>query len=157
GFGRRVSDLRAKGLDLAIVFDSTSSMADVLAQVKRDLAAMVNAISLIVPDFRIALVTYKGLAQFGPVTLMLDFTLDRYEMLNFLDTLNSDGGAPDARSAMNQGVIVATGALTWRSGVERVIIVLGDAPPFRGERSALAARVTSFAGRLSTVYKASGG
>jgi hypothetical protein len=157
GFGRRVSDLRAKGLDLAIVFDSTSSMADVLAQVKRDLAAMVNAISLIVPDFRIALVTYKGLPEFGPVTLALDFTLDRYEMVNFLDTLNSDGGAPDARSAMREGVTVATSALTWRPSVERVLIVLGDAPPFRSERAMLVNDVASFAGRFSTVYKASGG
>ncbi|MFO0984745.1 MAG: VWA domain-containing protein [Planctomycetota bacterium] len=157
GFGKRVAELREHGLDLAIVFDSTTSMSGVLAQVKQDLAQMVNVIALVAPDFRIALVTYKGMPEYGPVTRHVDFTDDRYEMLSFLDTLQTDGGAPDARSAMKSGLDVAVHALAWRKQAGHVLVVLGDAPPLRGERRKLAAIAAAFAGRLSTVYKMSGG
>ena len=98
GFRSMVGKLRRKGLDLSIVFDSTGSMEDFLHEVKRDIAEMIDVVSVIVPDFQIGLVTFKGTPDFGPSSLRLNLTHDRYEVVNFLDSIDSRGGSSDARS-----------------------------------------------------------
>ncbi|MEW6743427.1 MAG: VWA domain-containing protein [Planctomycetota bacterium] len=156
-FRRLVGELRSRGLDLAIVFDSTSSMQDFLSEVSRDIAEMINVIAAIVPDFRIALVTYKGTPDLGPVLLSQDFSADRYAIIGFLDEIDSRGGAMDARSAMAQGLQHTSRNLAWRNEAEKVIVLIGDAPPFIEERPLAMAAAQHFRGRLSAIYKASGG
>ncbi len=119
----------AAPLDLAFVIDSTGSMDDSIAGVIKSAKEMAQALQASGENYRVALVDYKDTNQGDPYAARVDtpFINDLSKIFSGLSALKADGGG-DNPEAVYSGVMTAVTKLSWRSGVRKVIIVMGDAP-----------------------------
>jgi hypothetical protein len=116
-------------LDLALVVDTTGSMADELEYLKSELRSIVRTVHDRFPriDLRVALVFYRDEGD-EYVTRKFDFTAAVDEVRNNLRAQKAAGGG-DPPEAMHRGLEEA-GTLTWRDGnTARVLFLIADAPP----------------------------
>ncbi|MFH2133544.1 MAG: FHA domain-containing protein, partial [bacterium] len=126
GFADYINELRTKGLDVAFVIDSTSSMEPFIGEAKRVVNQLISKLAAVVPNLRFALVSYRDKGD-EYVTRCLDLTGDRYEILNFLEDCQAVGGG-DFPEAVYDALLRATQSLIWRPNARKVIILVGDAP-----------------------------
>lgn len=152
-FAKRVAELRGRGLDVCIVFDSTGSMGEIIDEVRKQIRSMNTYISALVGDYRLAMVTYRDRTD-DYLTKVEPFTTDYYRILNFLETVNAAGGY-DIPEAVYAGLKVAMEKLRWRRNADKVILLFGDAPPHDREVQAclsLAGRFRRRHGTIHTIY-----
>jgi hypothetical protein len=118
-------------IDIAICLDSTGSMGDEIDVVKSKLRDMVTRISSgsPKPDVRFGIVTYRDRGD-EYVTKKWNFSRDMEKVRNDIATIQADGGG-DGPESVNEGLHVAVEELDWDTapGVERLIYLIGDAPP----------------------------
>jgi hypothetical protein len=121
-------------LDLAFAIDTTGSMADDIAAVKAGVSTIVAAVRAHGTDARFGLVTYRDhpIAPHGdpgdwPGRVELSFTADSAQFTGAVNSLTV-GGGNDWPESVYSGLLAAT-TLPWRSGVTKVVVLLGDAPP----------------------------
>ncbi|CAA7617165.1 vWA domain-containing protein [Magnetospirillum sp. SS-4] len=121
-----VAKLDIRSMDLVLAFDSTGSMADAMADMRRSLAGVVRVLHQMVPDLRIGLVTFRDDASFVtrsmPLTPMDDSGIA--QALSWLKAQGADGGT--GPRAVEKG-LAAVAALSWRD-VRRVVVLIGDDP-----------------------------
>lgn len=150
--------LRATGMDVAILFDSTGSMSGFITEVKDTIEEMVHVMKGIIPDIRICLMTYKGAPRSSPyVVAFTPLVSDPYELLNFIRFVEVGGGSAELCSAIGTAMKAAKEELVWRKGVEQAMVIIGDAPPFMEERKSCVNYARRFKGKVATIYKASSG
>jgi Mg-chelatase subunit ChlD len=126
GFPEYIESLRDKGLDVAFVIDTTSSMVPFIDEAKRVVNRLISKLAAVVPDLRLAIVAFRDEGD-DYVTRHLDLTRGRYEILNFLEDLEAAQGG-DFPEALYEGLYRAVNSLVWRPEARKVIIVVGDAP-----------------------------
>lgn len=121
-------------LDLVFVIDTTSSMADDIAAVRRDALSIIDRVAAGGADWRIALVTYRDhpRSPYGepgdyPSRVDLDFTSSPDEIIDAINLIRVDGGA-DTPESVFSGLVTAI-ELSWRLDARKTIILMGDAPP----------------------------
>jgi len=151
-FGRYVSELRAKGLDVVFVVDGTASMGDVIALVRRDLAALVASIQGLVPIARIGFVIYRDRSDEIPVEIV-PLTASRKNLDGFLRTVRAEGGG-DWPESLNLGLEAAVERMNWRPDAKRLLVFVASSPPHDDERAATVAtaqRVRAAGGAVSAV------
>lgn len=154
GWSEHVGELRSTGLDIAILFDSTGSMVTLINEVKPTIDAMVKALHRIVPDLRIALITYKGTPGASDyVVAGTPLVNDLYELLNFMNCVDISGGSSEGYAAIDKGLDRAINKLEWRDETQKAIVLIGDAAPFPQTVSDTLHLVRRFDGRVSTIYK----
>lgn len=111
------------GVDVALVIDNTSSMEDDIAAVlaaSSDIAACVLADG---NEGRIAIVTYND----PGTAVVLAFSNDPAAVRSALAGIRVSGGG-DEPEHVYSGIATAS-RLDWRTGVQKEIILFGDAPP----------------------------
>jgi Mg-chelatase subunit ChlD len=145
GFRRTVATLRRSGLEVAFVIDSTGSMSGVLHDVKRTVLRMNEVLSALVPGVRIGVVAYRDEGD-AYVTRTSGLARDLYATVNFVDTVQADGGG-DVEEAILAGLAEAFGGLPWTAGAKQVVVLIGDAPPHGHETAEILRKVRSFATR----------
>ncbi len=152
GFGTAVAERRATGLDVVFVFDSTGSMGSVLDRAKSGISRSLEALSALVPDTRIGIVTFRDSnADEEYVVRDVPLAADPYRAVNFLDTVQAGGGG-DEPEAVLEGLRRAFDA-PWREGAHRVIVLVGDAPEKPGTLKELLKQVRRFSrDRASKVH-----
>ena len=104
-------------------------MGGEIAQVRDNVTALANTIASTSANYRFALVDYKdGPDQGDPYRAQVDlnFTTDVASFANAVSTLSASGGG-DYPESVYSGVMTALG-LPWRTGVRKIVIVIGDAP-----------------------------
>jgi hypothetical protein len=151
-FGRYVSDLREKGLDVVFVIDGTASMDDVIDAVRRDLGALVDTIQGMVPVARIGFVVYRDRSDDKPIE-MAPLTASRKKLAAFLQGVRAEGGG-DWPESLNLGIGAAWEKMQWRPGAKRLIVFVAGSPPHDDERAptiALAREVHEAGGAVSAV------
>lgn len=116
-------------IDVVFCLDTTGSMGSVLQAAKNEVRAIVDALRAGEPQpvVRLGVVAYRDRGD-AYVTLMEDLTEDVDRVLRFLGKLTAHGGgdfAEDVRSALH----VAVTRMSWDPTSERMIYLLGDAPP----------------------------
>ncbi len=154
GWSEHVGQLRSTGLDVAILFDSTGSMVTLINEVKPTIAEMVKALHRIVPDLRIALITYKGTPGASDyVVAGTPLVDDLYELLNFMNCVDISGGSSEGYAAIDKGLGRAINKLEWRDETQKAIALIGDAAPFPRTVGETVQIVRRFKGRVSTIYK----
>jgi hypothetical protein len=84
-----VETLRRDGLDLVIVFDSTSSMGAEIETVKARILQIGRSLIDKIPDTRIGFVTYKDVTD-PPVAVGVPLTNDLDQLLHFTQSLSPD-------------------------------------------------------------------
>ena len=130
-FHEHLEALRSRGLEIVFVFDSTGSMGTVLRATKHHILRMVAVLDVLVPGTRIGVVTYRdhGTDE-AYLTRQVPLDTADYRMLNFMQTIEAGGGG-DPPEAVLDGLQAAVN-MQWTSGSERVIVLIGDAPPRAG-------------------------
>jgi len=128
---RTPSGARRARLDIAICLDSTGSMGDEIEVVKTRLREMVSRIASGSPrpDVRFGIVTYRDRGD-EYITKKWDFSRDVDATREHLATIVAAGGG-DGPESVNEALHVAIEELSWDTspGVERMVFLIGDAPP----------------------------
>lgn len=130
GFGG-VTDSRSD-IDVSFVIDTTGSMGSTINSVKAYAAEIANQLAAKSSSYRFSLVDYRGHPSYTrdpsdyPSRLVVPFTSDLADLQAGLNSLYAYGGGDwpeSAYSGMAEGM-----RLPWRPGVQKVMIVMADAP-----------------------------
>ena len=116
---------KPKSLDLALVIDTTGSMGDELEYLKVELKDVLERVSTVCEDIRIALIFYRDEGD-AYVTRTFDFTDNFTQVYKNLKAQESSGGGdyPEAvHKALNEAV-----NLSWRDDSTNLLIHVCDAP-----------------------------
>lgn len=114
-------------LDLIFVIDQTASMQPVFTQVQRTAKEIFSAIAARFPDHRVAVVAYRDWSDGDRIFQDFPFTADEAEFQAAIDSLKASGGG-DTPEAVLEALLRAL-RMPWRAGVNKQIILMGDAPP----------------------------
>jgi hypothetical protein len=131
GLDKRIEDLRTTGLEVALVFDTTSSMWQFLDALKASLSEIVVRLSTLVPNYRLAVVAYRDKDD-AYLTRSHPLSSGRYSVLSFIETCSAEGGG-DVEEAVAAALREAIFGLEWAPNASRVIVLAGDAPPHKNE------------------------
>jgi hypothetical protein len=126
GFGGFIGGLRRSGLDLAIVIDGTGSMKRIIGDVKNKMKQLVLAVHRLVPTARIGIVVFGGRGepiQSQPLTVSPD------RLLYFLNNIQARDGGEWQEDTLG-AVRTAVDRMAWKPGARKVIVLVGDTPPF---------------------------
>ncbi len=126
GFGGFIGGLRRSGLDVALVIDGTGSMKRIINDVKSKMRLLILAIHRLVPTTRMGIVVFGGRGepmQIQPLTVSPDI------LINFLDNIQARNGGARQEDTLG-GVRDAVDRMAWRPLAKKVIILVGDSPPF---------------------------
>jgi len=151
---KALGEMRGRGLDVAILFDSTGSMQGIIDQVRSQISLMNTYIGALVPgNYRLAMVTYRDKND-DYVVKLEPFTRDYYQILIFIEGVNAAGG-DDIPEAVYEGLKTAVRKLRWRKESKKVILLFGDAPPHEQELQrcrSVAGRFRHMGGVIHTIF-----
>ncbi len=152
-FAKHIQIMRRQGLDIVFVFDSTSSMGDFINHVKAEISNLVYTLKKLVPAARIGMVTYRDFGE-SFVTQALRLTYGTRALHGFLEDLDPKGGG-DYEESVDEGLRVAIDELNWKKDSVKVILLIGDAPPHKGDIKKCSRLIRKFrkimGGTLSTL------
>lgn len=116
-------------IDLVLVIDATGSMATELNQLKASLSLLAAEISALPgePALRYGLVIYRDQNK-AESTELFALTDSWTAFTESLVSVTAVGGG-DYPEALNNGLYQAIINMNWQSEADRLIILLGDAPP----------------------------
>jgi hypothetical protein len=125
-------------LDLVFLIDTTGSMWDDIDNVKNSVSTIVDTVSTKISDYRIAVADFRDFPQapYGETSdyvykARCGFTNDKSQIISAVNSLSADGGY-DWQESVYSGLMNAIAAKdlgSWRTDAERIIILIGDAPP----------------------------
>lgn len=142
--------LNSSNLDLAFVIDTTGSMGSTIDAVKAFSTQLVDVLASRTGSYRFALVDYRdfpertGSSGDYPARVDLDFTDSVTDITTEIHALSLGYGGDGPETAWS-GIDSALN-LSWRPGVKKVLVQLGDAPALEPEpisgltRAAIAAK-----------------
>jgi len=137
-FKKTVTQYRERGLEIALLFDSTGSMGGTLAEAKRSLRGILEELQELVPGTRVALITYRD-NDANYVTRNTRLGTDHFEALAFLSSVQAAEGG-DFPEAVDAAMDIAL-RMHWQPRSYKAIVVVGDAPPHQGKGSKRAIRL----------------
>lgn len=132
---KRAFDLNAAGLDVAIVIDSTGSMQQPIDAARDAVGEIVAMLSGVAPKFRLGLVHYKDFNDMSDgARILVPLTNGVEKVRTKLARLVASGGG-DIPERVEKGLEMALNSrMKWRKGTNKVIILIGDAPPHASAR-----------------------
>jgi len=125
-----MTQLKRKKLDLAICLDCTASMYSEIAEAQAGLDDLMLFVGDAVGELRVAVVAYRDRRDEFK-TKAWDFTSDLDQARSQLWLLSADGGG-DSPEAVHDALELAYTKLTWRPESDKVLVLVGDAPPHLG-------------------------
>ena len=135
----RAFDLYQSGLDLMICIDSTGSMQPTIDALARALGEMVDILDGISPKLRLGIVHYKDNGELGDAGAKVVQPLNKNikAARKKLEKLRAFGGG-DLPEAVLGGLDLALHKKRkWKPDANKLVIVIGDAPPHAHETSKL--------------------
>ena len=133
-FAEYIQALRDAGLDIVIVFDSTSSMSSVMNEIKLKIGNLALALRKLVPSCRIGLVAYRDKDSSDYLTKVQPLTYGVSTLQRFLNGIDAVGGG-DIREAVDEGLRVAVEGMKWNKKSKSFILLVGDGPPHKEDIS----------------------
>lgn len=126
----RAFDLRDAGLEVVFVLDSTGSMQLAIDAARDAIDEVATILAGVTPRLRLGLVHYKDFGDMSNAArLLVPLTKDYRKVRERLDKLQAGGGG-DIPERIEKGVEVALDPATgWSKGSNRMLLVIGDAPP----------------------------
>jgi hypothetical protein len=109
-----------------VVFDTTGSMGDSIAQAKEAALRLAGKV-LSRPNGRIGLVQFRDQGDSPEVELVLGLTSSGEQFASALGTLVADGGG-DGPEAQLAGILTALNGVDWRAGATKLVTVITDSP-----------------------------
>jgi len=142
-FQEYVGGLRRAGLDVVFVIDATGSMGWLIDDVKGRVRALADWIRRLVPVTRFGVVAYRDDDDPEFLTRVLPLTLNIGNVRRFLDRLEARGGG-DIPEAVSAGLRAAIAKSGWKSDSQKIIVIVGDAPPHPEELETTLASAREF-------------
>lgn len=121
----------ARDVELVLALDTTGSMGGLIQRAKEELWTLVDRLGSapLTPRIRVGIVAYRDRGDaYVTRVFPLDADIDAvYERLMGLEA----GGGGDGPESVNRALYDAVTRIAWsdRPGVERAVILAGDAPP----------------------------
>jgi hypothetical protein len=125
---------QGKKLDLVFCIDTTNSMKNDIAAIRERLTTILTALLPAFPTFRVGLTLYKDYYE-DYLTKSIPFTTDLRQFQQTLDAIQVGGGR-DIPEAIHEALYAAITEFPW-DAEERLIILIGDAPPHPRARGAI--------------------
>lgn len=121
-----------QSIDVALVLDTTGSMSNDIAEIKKNLALFLEQAKLAGSKegktLRFALLEYRDLDDLYLHRVTTDFTGDISLLIENLKKVKVDGGG-DRPEAVLDALLAAKEHLSWNKEAKHSIILIGDAPP----------------------------
>jgi Mg-chelatase subunit ChlD len=127
----RALDLRDAGLEICFCVDATGSMQPMLEATAGAAEQMSNLLAGFAPDLRVGAVFYKDMEDLsGGAKLVHELTDKHEKVFKKIGDISADGGG-DTPEAVERGLEVALDPreLGWKVTTNKLVIVMGDAPP----------------------------
>jgi Mg-chelatase subunit ChlD len=139
-----LEDAKGKSVDLVLALDTTSSMKNDIDSVRRMLIPMLTEIIGGFRSFRIGAVLYKD--YFEEYLCKVErFTNDFGAFQKTLNAIRVSGGR-DIPEAVNEALYESATAFPWAAD-ERIVILIGDAPPHPRQRGKVSKEMVDEAAR----------
>jgi hypothetical protein len=119
-------DLKWRGLDICLLFDSTASMAALISAAKERIDEIIRQLGLLLPSLRVSVYTYRDETD-DYIYYGTPLTFDTWKLTGFLQTA-VHGQGRDIPEAVYPAVKNATKSLLWRAESHKVVVYAGDAP-----------------------------
>ncbi len=133
GFGGYIGELRRTGLEVVLVIDGTGSMQYVLDDVKAKMKRLVHVLHQLVPIANIGIVVFGGRRE--PLFIQ-PLTHSSTTIAQFLDQLKAQNGGA-WQEDMFRGIDAAVLKMNWQLNSHKVIVLIGDTPPFDEDYAAV--------------------
>ncbi len=119
-------DLKWKGLDIALLFDSTGSMSGLINAAKERIDEIAEELHDLLPSLRVSVYTYRDAGD-SYVFYGTPLTYDTWKLSAFLQDAKAGQGG-DIPEAVFETVSNAAEHLVWRPDAHKVVVYAGDAP-----------------------------
>jgi len=131
----RALDLREAGLELCFCIDATGTMGpliDATAQAAQKVGELLEGFA---PELRVGAVIYRDQGDMpGGAKVLAELTKRHDNVFDEIADVRAEGGG-DVPEAVGAGIELAVqqDALDWSFPTNKLVIVMGDAPPHPGE------------------------
>lgn len=123
------TDLKWKGLDIALLFDSTGSMGGLINAAKERIDELSAELAELLPSVRVSVYTYRDQGD-NYVFYGTPLTFDTWKIQGFLQYASAGQGG-DLPEAVFETVRNCAEKLQWREQSHKVIVYAGDATHHR--------------------------
>ena len=150
-FADYIQHLQKTGIDVVFAIDATGSMVWVHRTVRQRMTQLAAYVRGLVPLARFGIIVYRDYNDIDFVTRISQPSFDIEKARLFMGGIDALGGG-DHPEAVTQALRDSETVIGWRSGAQRVVIIIGDAPPHAremNEAAEIAERFKSRGGRLS--------
>ena len=150
-FADYIQHLQKTGIDVVFAIDATGSMVWVHRTVRQRMTQLAAYVRGLVPLARFGIIAYRDYNDIDFVTRISQPSFDIEKARLFMGGVDALGGG-DHPEAVTQALRDSETVIGWRSGAQRVVIIIGDAPPHAremNEAAEIAERFKSRGGRLS--------
>ncbi|KAK3361008.1 hypothetical protein B0T24DRAFT_599789 [Lasiosphaeria ovina] len=114
--------------DVVLLVDVTGSMGSTIANIKENLAQVITTVRGDQPNAQFAVVSFGDLDDPNGFAVVQDMTSSTSLLQTAVNSLVADlGGDPD-EDWINALYQISTGAVTFRTGSSRIIVLVSDAP-----------------------------
>lgn len=142
--------LRQRQLEMVITVDATNSMTPVIDAVKVDIDGLILFLGDLSSSLRLGLVAYRDHDNRGRLLEAHPFSTDIASIRNFLFGLQTPGGDTYPEAVFDG--LSASRQFNWSRAAERVILIIGDAPPHEEDESKLRGLLEWFRGQGFTIH-----
>lgn len=118
-------NLKWKGLDIALLFDSTGSMAGLIRAAKQRTDEIIHELNALLPSLRVSVYTYRDFGD-NYVFYGTPLTYDTWKLSGFLQNATHGQGG-DLPEAVFETTRNAMKNLKWREDAHKVVVYAGDA------------------------------
>lgn len=112
--------------DVVLLVDVTASMSSTLANIKTNLATVISTVKGTQPGAEFAVVSFGDLADPNGFKVNQGLTADSTLLQKAVDSLKADLGRDDPEDWINALWQVSNGAISFREGSSRMVVLVGD-------------------------------
>ncbi len=137
--------------DVVLLVDTTGSMGGAIANVKTNLHAVITNVKASQPSAQFAVASYRDEGDGAELfQVAQNLTADEPSVQAGVDSLAAGGGGDLPEAWINGLFQVSTGAIAYRPGSSRIVVLVGDAPSHDPSAGHSLADATAALGTAST-------
>jgi hypothetical protein len=114
--------------DVVLLVDVTGSMNDTIENIKTNLHSVISTVRDAQPNAQFAVASFGDLADPNGFDVVQGLTDDNIALQDAVNSLRADHGGDEAEDWINALYLLSTGAISFRTGGSRIIVLIGDAP-----------------------------
>jgi hypothetical protein len=114
--------------DVVLLIDVTGSMTGTIDNIKTNLINVISAVSGVQPNAKFAVASFGDFKDSNRFQVNQDLTSDPVALQNAVNSLKAELGDDEPEDWINALFELSNGAVTFRAGSSRIIVLVGDAP-----------------------------